>query len=110
MITELDELGATFERDIAIDCAGLAPQITWGTDPAQVIDVTGRVPDPAGLEAAKRTQVEKSLAYMGLKPGQSMLGQPVQFVFLGSCTNGRISDLRLAAAALKGRKVAPGVR
>ena len=102
--------GATFERDIAIDCAGLAPQITWGTDPAQVIDVNGRVPDPAGLDSAKRAQIEKSLAYMGLTPGEAIEGLPVHRVFIGSCTNARLPDLETAANLVRGRRIAAGVQ
>jgi 3-isopropylmalate/(R)-2-methylmalate dehydratase large subunit len=101
---------ATFERDLTIDCEGLAPQITWGTDPAQVIDVTGRVPDPAGLDATKRAQVEKSLTYMGLTPGAPIEGLPVHRIFIGSCTNARLPDLETAAGILRGRRIAPGVQ
>ncbi len=102
--------GAAFDRDISVDCDGLAPQITWGTDPAQVIDISGRIPDPAALEPGKRAQMEKSLAYMGVSPGDAIEGLPVQRVFIGSCTNARLPDLELAANILRGRRIAPGVK
>jgi 3-isopropylmalate/(R)-2-methylmalate dehydratase large subunit len=80
--------------------------ITWGTNPAQAIAVTGRVPDPEkASDATSRAACEAALRYMGLRPGQPMLGQPVQVVFIGSCTNSRLSDLREAARVMKGRKV-----
>jgi 3-isopropylmalate/(R)-2-methylmalate dehydratase large subunit len=102
--------GASFDRDIAIDCGDLEPQITWGTDPAQVVGVTGRVPDGAALDASKRANFEKSLAYMGLSPGEALEGLPVQRVFIGSCTNARLPDLETAANILRGRRIAPGVQ
>ena len=85
--------------------------ITWGTNPGMGMAITERVPDPATLsDASQRAAVEKALTYMGLRPGQALLGQPIDVVFIGSCTNGRISDLRDAARVMKGRKVAPRVR
>ena len=101
---------AGFDKEVRIDCTGLEPQITWGTDPSQVIPVTGRVPDPATLaDGAKRAAWEKALAYMGLQPGETLAGQPVARVFIGSCTNSRLPDLEAAAAIVKGRRKAPGV-
>ncbi|MEJ3653112.1 3-isopropylmalate dehydratase large subunit [Actinomycetes bacterium KLBMP 9759] len=91
---------AGYERTATVDCGGLEPQVTWGTSPAQVVGVHGRV--PAGPRRA--------LSYMGLRPGQPLLGLPITGAFIGSCTNARISDLRAAAAVLRGRSVAPGVR
>lgn len=91
---------AAFDRDEEIPMADVAPQITWGTSPEQVVPVTGRVPEDAPRAA---------LDYMGLAPGQPIAGTKVDWVFLGSCTNSRLSDLRAAAAVLKGRKVAPHV-
>ncbi len=103
--------GARFDRSISLDAASLDPMITFGTNPGMGIAIGGRIPDPASLaDASQRTALEKALAYMGLRPGQPIAGQPVQVVFIGSCTNGRISDLRAAATVLRGRKVAPGMR
>jgi len=103
--------GAWFDRSIVIDAAALAPMVTYGTNPGMGIPVDGRVPRPEDVEAGPaRRALEKSLAYMGLTPGEPIAGRKVSTVFVGSCTNGRISDLRLAASVLKGRKVADGVR
>lgn len=102
--------GAAFDKEVSIDCSGLEPQITWGTDPSQVIPIGGRVPDPAKAgDALKREAIEKALAYMGLKPGEAITGVPVGRVFIGSCTNSRLPDLEVAASIIKGRKVATGV-
>jgi 3-isopropylmalate/(R)-2-methylmalate dehydratase large subunit len=101
---------ASFDKELAIDCAGLTPLITWGTDPAQVVPVSGRVPDPAtAADGDKRAAMERALAYMGLQPGAPLAGIPVGRVFIGSCTNARLPDLEVAAAIVKGRKVADGV-
>ena len=101
---------ATFDKDVHIDCNGLEPQITWGTDPSQALPVTGRVPDPASVaDAGRRAGMAKALGYMGLTPGEQVLGKPVGRVFIGSCTNSRLTDLEVAAAIAKGRKVAMGV-
>jgi 3-isopropylmalate/(R)-2-methylmalate dehydratase large subunit len=103
--------GARYDRSITIDASSLEPMITYGTNPGMGIGISGRVPDPAALgEASQRAALEKALGYMGLRPGQPLAGQPVQVVFIGSCTNGRISDLRAAASVLRGRKVAAGMR
>jgi 3-isopropylmalate/(R)-2-methylmalate dehydratase large subunit len=103
--------GATFDRSITLNADELAPMITFGTDPGMGVSITERIPDPAqAADAEARQNLEKALAYMGLQPGQALLGQPVDVVFIGSCTNGRISDLRLAAQVLRGRKVAESVR
>jgi len=103
--------GATFDRSIAIDASTLEPMVTWGTNPGMGLPISGRVPDPVAAEdAGQRRALERALEYMDLRPGQAILGQKVDVVFIGSCTNGRISDLRLAAAALRGRRVAPNVR
>lgn len=102
--------GAVFDREITIDATRLVPQVSWGTSPDQVADVTGLVPDPASLgDAEQAAKMAKALAYMGLSPGQPLRDVPIDYVFIGSCTNGRIEDLRMAARVLTGRKVAAGV-
>ena len=102
---------ATFDAEHTIRADAIAPQITWGTSPQDVIDVSGRIPDPSSeANAERRKNMEASLHYMGLRPGDAIEGTPVDWVFIGSCTNGRLSDLREAASALAGRKVAAGVR
>jgi 3-isopropylmalate/(R)-2-methylmalate dehydratase large subunit len=102
---------ARFDVEHTIDAAEIAPQITWGTSPQDVIAVDQRIPDPARETDPQRRQVmETALAYMGLKPGDAIEGTPVDWVFVGSCTNGRLSDIREAARVVAGRKVAPNVR
>jgi 3-isopropylmalate/(R)-2-methylmalate dehydratase large subunit len=101
---------AVFDREVQVPVEALAPQITWGTSPEHTMAIDGRIPDPATApDAARRQAWAAALEYMGLQPGQQLLGQPVDQVFIGSCTNARLSDLQEAAAALQGRKVAPGV-
>jgi 3-isopropylmalate/(R)-2-methylmalate dehydratase large subunit len=102
--------GARFDSDVSIDAADIAPQVTWGTSPEDVLPITGAVPDPAAAEDdARRQAMARSLDYMGLAPGTPLDGIAVERVFIGSCTNGRIEDLRQAAAVAKGRRVADGV-
>jgi 3-isopropylmalate/(R)-2-methylmalate dehydratase large subunit len=101
---------ARFTRDEVIEMASLAPQITWGTSPEQVADVTAHVPSlDAARDAGQRAAWEDALRYMGLEPGQRLMGTKVDWVFIGSCTNSRLSDLRAAAEVLKGRRKAPHV-
>jgi 3-isopropylmalate/(R)-2-methylmalate dehydratase large subunit len=103
--------GAAYDRTISLDATALEPMITYGTNPGMGAPITGRVPDPAGVaDAAQRRALDKALAYMALQPGEPLLGHPIDVVFIGSCTNGRLSDLRDAAQVLKGRKVSPTVR
>jgi 3-isopropylmalate/(R)-2-methylmalate dehydratase large subunit len=107
--TLASEDGAAFDREHALDCSGLEPQITWGTDPSQVLGISGRVPDPSAAEPGRRTAVESALAYMGLEPGMALAGLKVDRVFIGSCTNSRLPDLAAAAEVVRGRRVADGV-
>jgi 3-isopropylmalate/(R)-2-methylmalate dehydratase large subunit len=103
--------GAHFDSIIVIDAGTLVPMVTWGTSPEDVLPITGVVPNPADIsDAGKRAAVERSLAYMGLRPGEKLAEIAVDTVFIGSCTNGRIEDFRAAAGVLKGRKLAKGVR
>ncbi len=103
--------GATYDQSVTLQASELAPMITYGTNPGMGMSITDRVPDPDRFtDAAQKSALAKALTYMGLQPGQSLIGQPVDVVFIGSCTNSRISDLRLAASVLKDRKVAPNLR
>jgi 3-isopropylmalate/(R)-2-methylmalate dehydratase large subunit len=103
--------GATYDRSVTLDANTLGPMITYGTNPGMGMPIDGAVPDPDALsDAAARAALDKALRYMELRPGERLLGKPVDVVFVGSCTNSRISDLRLAASVVRGRKVANGVR
>jgi 3-isopropylmalate/(R)-2-methylmalate dehydratase large subunit len=101
--------GAAFDREVGIDVAAIAPTVTWGTSPQDVVAIDGRVPDPADFEGPRAEAVRRSLAYMGLEPGQPIAQARIDKVFIGSCTNSRIEDLRAAAAIIEGRHVAEGV-
>ncbi|HEX5496443.1 MAG TPA: 3-isopropylmalate dehydratase large subunit, partial [Mycobacteriales bacterium] len=102
---------ATFDREVSLDADTLTPYVTWGTNPGQGAPLGGTVPDPAGLaDAVERASVEKALSYMDLQPGTPLRDIPVDTVFVGSCTNGRIEDLRVAAEMLRGRTIDPDTR
>jgi 3-isopropylmalate/(R)-2-methylmalate dehydratase large subunit len=102
---------AVFDREVVIDASALSPQVTFGTSPDQVIGVGEPVPDPAALAAGpERAKLERALAYMGVEPGRPIAGLAIDHAFIGSCTNGRIEDLRAAAGIAMGQHVAPGVR
>ncbi len=102
---------ARFDKEIAVDCSDIAPTITWGTSPQHAIAIDGKVPSIDGTnDAEAHKDIKLALDYMGLEPGQSLLGLPIDGAFIGSCTNSRLSDLRAAAQVLNGHKVADGVR
>jgi 3-isopropylmalate/(R)-2-methylmalate dehydratase large subunit len=104
--------GANFDTEVEIDAASLSPMVTWGTTPGQVVEVTGAVPDPSqwGDSPADSESAERALAYMALEPGTAMRDIRLDRVFIGSCTNSRVRDLREAAEVVDGRRVAGGVR
>jgi len=103
--------GATYDKVVIIDAADIAPSVTWGTSPEDVVPITGVVPDPASFaDPSKQVAAAKSLAYMGLEPGTRMQDVPIENIFIGSCTNSRIEDMRAAAAIVKGRKKAANVK
>lgn len=103
--------GATYDATVTLDASELRPMITYGTNPGMGMPIDGMIPDPEDIqEPSQRAGLEKALQYMGLEGGVPLLGHPVDVVFVGSCTNSRITDLRVAAQALRGHTVAPGVR
>ena len=101
---------AQWDKVVTIDAADIAPVVTWGTSPEDVLPITADVPDPASFKGGKVDAVKRSLDYMGLKPGQKLSDVEIDTVFIGSCTNGRIEDLRAAAEILKGKKIKEGLR
>jgi 3-isopropylmalate/(R)-2-methylmalate dehydratase large subunit len=103
--------GAIYDRTVTLDASALEPMITYGTNPGMGMPITERIPDPDRLgDPDQKSALDKALRYMGLQPGEPLLGRPVDVVFIGSCTNSRLSDLRLAASLLKDRRVAPNLR
>ncbi|MCB9421558.1 MAG: 3-isopropylmalate dehydratase large subunit [Ardenticatenaceae bacterium] len=103
--------GATYDKTITLDASALEPMITYGTNPGLGLPITAPIPNPEDItDLSERNTVKKALAYMDLEAGRPLLGHPIDVVFIGSCTNSRISDLRLAAGLLKGKKVKDGVR
>ncbi|MBX3286935.1 MAG: 3-isopropylmalate dehydratase large subunit, partial [Actinobacteria bacterium] len=102
---------ATFDREVVLDAAEIFPHVSWGTNPGQVAPITERVPDPATIaDAVERNAAERALEYMGLAAGTPLKEVAVDTVFIGSCTNGRIEDLRAVAAVAEGRRVSSGLR
>ena len=105
------DANAALDKEVIIDVARIIPQVTWGISPEHVIGVDGHIPDPKAIDdPIRRAAIETALDYMGLTPGAPIAGTPVDWVFIGSCTNSRLSDLRAAAEVARGRKVAAGVR
>lgn len=102
---------AVFDREVEIDCAAIAPQVTWGTTPGDVVGVGDRIPDPSAITDPRRRQaMERAIGYMGLQPRDALEGLKIDVAFIGSCTNSRLADLEAAARVVRGRKVAPHVR
>ncbi len=106
-----DDADAVYDREIVIDCADIVPTVTWGTSPGHAMKIDGSIPDPSSA-ADENTKVSmgKALEYMDVKPGQKLEGLPIDAVFIGSCTNSRIADLRAAAAVVKGKKISPNLK
>jgi 3-isopropylmalate/(R)-2-methylmalate dehydratase large subunit len=109
--TLYDESSAEYDRVIDIDCSTLKPQVTWGNSPQDVMSIDEVIPAPSDFaDAGRRSMAERALGYMDLKPGTPIAGTKIDIAFIGSCTNGRLSDLEAAAEIMRGRRVAPGVK
>jgi 3-isopropylmalate/(R)-2-methylmalate dehydratase large subunit len=108
--TQVSDPGATYDRSLTIDTSKIAPQVTWGTSPGMVIDVDHPLPEPDKIPGLSKKDAEHAYTYMGLKPGMLLTEVPLDVVFIGSCTNARIEDLRAAAKVIKGKKVAKTVQ
>jgi 3-isopropylmalate/(R)-2-methylmalate dehydratase large subunit len=109
--TLVSDEGALFDREVQIDAGALVPQVTWGTSPEMVVGIDGRVPDPAKeKDPVRREAMERALQYMGLDPAKPITEIAIDKVFIGSCTNSRIEDLRVAASVVRGRRVAGNVK
>ena len=107
----VSDADARFDREISIDCSQIAPQVSWGTRPEDTIGVGEHIPDPGSIaDQDRRRTVTNALSYMGLTPGQSLDGVPIDYAFIGSCTNSRLSDLEIVASIVRGRKVHPKVK
>lgn len=104
------DAGAKYDQELILDAGSLEPMVTFGTNPGMGISISASIPDPANATGSQKTDLEKALKYMDLQPGKPLAGHPINVVFVGSCTNSRISDLRAAASVIKGRKVSPNVR
>ena len=108
--TLASDADARFDCELAVDCSRIGPQVTWGNSPQHVVNIDAALPDPAGMaDAARRQAAERAYTYMNLTPGRTLEGVPVDYAFIGSCTNSRLSDLEAAAQVARGRKVQPGV-
>ena len=108
--TLFSDENATFDKEVSLDAAKIAPVVTWGTSPEDVLPITEKVPSPSNFEGSKIDAAKRSLDYMGLKPGVRLQDINVDAVFIGSCTNGRIEDLREVERIVRGKKVKSGVR